>query len=253
MMRQTGILVALAGCIALSAFAQAVKPAATKTGTPAVSKAAPAPAAPATAAPKPVPKTDSNVGAKPATKSDTTAAKPDAAADAGQKALQALKDQEKKTTQAVELTREWLRRWNALDGKPASVDSLLELYRPDAIQEVGPNERQGNGAVVYEGQRLIRRWAENVNKQWSAIHYLIAYRTVKESTIELIQTGQTPWGATQVAVELTGGQTDTQKNKRFMLRGAAFFEMRDGKISRVRIYTPKDEMLEITGPRTATN
>src|SRR5205823_2049379 len=228
-MRNTGIFVACACCIALSAFAQAVKPPAAKAAAPSASK----PAA-SVVAPKTTPKSDANASPKVVSKSDAAAAKPDATADAGQKAIQTLKEQEKKRKQSVELVKEWFRRWNALDGKAESINSLLELYRPDAVQEVGPNDRQGNGAIVYEGQKLIRKLAENFSKQWSAIHYLVAYRTVKETAIELIQTGETPWGATQVAVEFTGGQTDSNKNKRFMLRGAAFFELREGKISRVR-------------------
>ncbi len=237
-MRRIGIFTAFSLCITLSIFAQTVKPLAPKPS------AAVPPKPNATVAPKP------NV---PVAKPDAAvAAKPDAAADAGRQAIQAMKDAQTKRQQALDTVHEWFRRWNALDGKVDSVNKLLELYRPDAVQEVGPTERQSGGAIQYEGQRLIRRYAENFSKQWSAIHYLIANRTVKEKTMELIQTGETPWGAMQVAVEFTGGQTNSPTKKRFMLRGAAFFEFRDGKISRVRVYVPREEMMEIAGPTTVT-
>src|SRR5438093_2208959 len=73
---------------------------------------------------------------------------------------------------------------------------------------------------------------------------------IRDWSVTGVQTCALP--ISQVAVEFTGGQTDSKKNKRFMLRGSAFFELKEGKISRVRVYTPKDEMLEITGPRTAS-
>lgn len=180
------------------------------------------------------------------------APKTDVNADEGRLAIQAIKDAQTKRKQAVDLVHEWFRRWNALDGKADSLNKFLELYRPDAMQEVGPNERQSGGAVLYQGQKLIRKLAEDFSKQWTVVNYLIANRTVKEKTVELIQTGETPWGATEVAVEFTGGQMNSQTKKRFMLRGAAFFEFQDGKIIRVRVYIPKDEMLEITGPLSVT-
>lgn len=161
-------------------------------------------------------------------------------------------DAQAKRKQAVDLVHDWFRRWNALDGKEDSLNKFLELYRPDAVQEVPANERQAGGAVLYEGHKLIRKLAEDFGKQWTAVNYLVANRTVKEKTVELIQTGETPWGGMQAAVEFTGGQTNSQTKKRFMLRGAAFFEFQNGKISRVRLYIPKDEMMEITGPLSVT-
>lgn len=180
------------------------------------------------------------------------ASKEDAGAEAARQALRAIEAAQAKRKQAEDLVREWFLRWNALDGKEESLNKFLDLYHPGAMHEVGPNERQAGGAVTYEGHRLIRKMAEDFSKTWTAIAYRIAFRTVREKTAELIQTAEAPWGAAQVAVEFTGGQIHLQSKKRFMLRGAAFFEFENGKITKVRTYVPKDEMLVITGPLSVT-
>ncbi len=217
--------------------------------------------APATAAPKPAAAPAAKPAAAPAAKPAAAPAvkpaapaaaaapsKPDPAAEEAQKALKELNQIKAERKKAEDFVHEWFRRWSALDGKDETINALMELYNPDAVLEMGPNDRQLGGAVTYEGDKLIRRMAQDFSKTWSTIAYRPAMRTIDEKTAELIQVSQAPWGATQIGVEFTGGQANTDTKKRYMLRGAAFFELENGKLSYMRIYIPKDEMLEITGP-----
>jgi cupin superfamily acireductone dioxygenase involved in methionine salvage len=73
-------------------------------------------------------------------------------------------------------------------------------------------------------------------------------RTLQEKSTELISTADMPWGNTQLAVEYLGGQTDRESKVRYMVRGAGFFEIQNGKITRARIYTPSEEVSVVTGP-----
>ncbi len=172
-------------------------------------------------------------------------------ADALAAAAAAAKVAEDKKQVSIDVVHEWFIRWNALgENTPEAIDRFVELYAEGASHEVGPNERQASGPVYYRGQNLIRRMASDYASKWMDIAYAIAIQTRKEKSSELIATAEMPWGNTELAVEYLGGQTDRESKKRFMVRASAFFEIQEGKILRVRIYMPREEISEVTGPFT---
>ncbi len=174
--------------------------------------------------------------------------------EAERKIFQVMVAAQAKRKNAEDLVHEWFRRWNAIDGTDESFNKFLELYGPNAMAEVGPNDRQSDGPVMYEGPKAIRKMVGDFRKNWTAVSYSISKRTTREKTAELIQTGEAPWGSIQVAVEFIGGQTNSESKKRFMVRGAAFFEIQDdGKIGKVRTYMPTDERTKIIGPLEVPN
>src|SRR5262245_29545138 len=69
---------------------------------------------------------------------------------------------------AEQLINDWVKRMNALDDWYIStggneetdgvLNSLMELYAPDAIQTVGPSEDQ-IGTVMLTGAAHIREWS----------------------------------------------------------------------------------------------
>ncbi len=149
-----------------------------------------------------------------------------------------------------DLVHEWFKRWNALDGSPESVNKLLELYHPDAVQLMGPRDGQ-IGPALYEGQRVIRTMAEQLSAEYSRLAYYVKARTIQEKTAELMYTTAMPWGGSAVAVEFGASYDMRDTGKRFMVSGAAFFEFLDGRISRLRLYHAAGETLEVKPPFTA--
>jgi hypothetical protein len=155
------------------------------------------------------------------------------------------------TTKHEELVREWFRRLNALNGSQETIDRFVELYHPEALLESGPSERQ-MGPVYYEGHELIRKWAADFSRTHVPIpetaFFAIVLRTVDEKTAEVFYVAQTPWAATGVAVEFTGRYIVPQTNQSFMAFGTALFLYRDGKIAKLRLYIPREEIREISPP-----
>src|SRR5262245_26262785 len=180
-MRTAIALTALILCFSMAALSQATqqqkapaaaRPAASAPASPAAkapaSAATKAPAsqpsakpAPAAAAPKPA------AAAAAAPKEAAPAPKPDPSVEAGQKALQELQAAQARRKKAEDVVHEWFRRWNALDGKEETINKLMELVQTDATFEVGPNEHQKGGSVLYEGDKLIRKMVEDFTKTWS--------------------------------------------------------------------------------------
>jgi hypothetical protein len=127
-----------------------------------------------------------------------------------------------------------------------SINQFLELYQPDALQQVGPTEKQF-GPVYYQDRRQIQKWV----RDFTATHlpipetnfFSIRVQTVNEKTAELLYTTETPWGDLGVSVEFTARYMDPARKKAYMITGAAFFQVRDGKISRLRIYMPREEII----------
>jgi hypothetical protein len=161
-----------------------------------------------------------------------------------------LKAEQEKLQKAQELVREWFRRWNTLDGTEDSVNRFVEMYEPDATHLVGPRENQ-IGPVFYEGHDLIRKMAEKVSQTYSRLAYYIKVRTVNEKTAELLLASPTPWGGAGVMAEFGASYDVRESKKRFMVPGAAFFEIQDEKISRVRVYYASGETAEVIGAFTA--
>jgi SnoaL-like protein len=157
-------------------------------------------------------------------------------------------------TSGEQLFNEWLNKLNALDDWFISMDGkeqpeqviadLMGLYAPDAVQFVGPNEKQ-IGLVTLSGLDAIRKWVDAQARTRRQIAWRVASRTMDEKTAALLVV-PTPWGGSSVAAEVTFAYTDRYSERRFQIPGMALVDFgKDGKIRRVRLYLLKDEMEEI--------
>src|SRR5262245_24989228 len=105
-----------------------------------------------------------------------------------------------------QLFNEWFSRLNALDdwfitmdGKEQPeqvVDALLALYATDAVQFVGPNERQ-IGMVTLSGLDAIRKWVDQMARTRRQIAWRLSSRTMDEKTAGLMVV-PAPWGGSSV-------------------------------------------------------
>jgi len=156
---------------------------------------------------------------------------------------------------AEKIIREWFKRLNELDewfitvdGKEepeAVVDKMLELYAPDALQFTGPGENQ-IGTVTFSGQIGIRKWADDFARKYVQLAWRLQDQTAKEITADPVMTANLPWGGIGAAVEFTAFYGDRESRRRFFGPGIAVFQFNDdGKIRRLRIYLPKDEIQEV--------
>jgi hypothetical protein len=153
-----------------------------------------------------------------------------------------------------QLFNEWLNKLNGLDdwfismdGKEQPeqvVDALMRLYSPDAIQFVGPNEKQ-MGLVTLSGVEAIQKWADEMARTRRQIAWRVVSRTLDEKTAALLAV-PAPWGGVSVSSEITFAFTDRYTDRRFQIPGTVLVDFGgDGKIRRVRLYLLKDEMEEI--------
>ena len=143
-----------------------------------------------------------------------------------------------------DIVRQWFERWNKLDGSEEATNRLLELYRPDAFHQIGPNEKQ-LGEVRFEGQDKIRKMIDDFAKANKTISFRIQSVTANEKAVELIHVADGPWGGPSVAVQYGAAYTTRKDNRRWMYPGAAFFQIQDGKIRGARFYMARDEMMEV--------
>ena len=153
-----------------------------------------------------------------------------------------------------QLFHEWINRLNALDDWFISMDGkeqpergvagLMELYAPDAIQFVGPNEKQ-MGIVTLSGVEAIHKWVDQIARTRRLIAWRLVSRTLDEKTAALLVT-PAPWGGVSVAAEITYAFTDRFTDQRFQIPGMVLLDFgNDGKIRRARLYLLKDEEEEI--------
>jgi hypothetical protein len=168
---------------------------------------------------------------------------------------------EQETTQkAADLVREWVRRWNALDGSEESIKKFMELYRPDALHETGPQDNL-IGTAFYQNHDMIRKLAENVGKTYCRQAFYIKMRTSLDQvgegggskTVELMTAARTAFGDFSVSVEMGASYDYRETKKRFMAPAAAFFVVQDGKIARLRMYYSKGEHFEVTNQPGCAN
>ena len=147
-----------------------------------------------------------------------------------------------------QVVRLWFDRWNALDGSEQSINQLLELYRPDAFHQVGPNARQ-IGSVSYEGHKAIRKMIGDFVKANKDIAFKIQAASGNEKGSELFFVTEGPWGGSSVAVQYVGTYTGRTDNHRWTYPGAAFFQVQDGKIRGVRLIADREEPIEAQPPK----
>ena len=156
---------------------------------------------------------------------------------------------------ADKLVREWFRRLNALDDWYITVDgkeepetvvnSMVDLYAPDAMHFLGPGEDQ-LGTVMLSGHTGIRKWADDFARKYVHLAYRLQDQTAKEQTADVIMAASPPWGGLAASVEFTAFYGERESRRRFFGPGIAVFQFNeDGKIRRLRIYLPKDEIQEV--------
>ncbi|MDO8679362.1 MAG: nuclear transport factor 2 family protein [Acidobacteriota bacterium] len=173
--------------------------------------------------------------------------------------------------------RAWVQRWNALGGDNAkAIDELLALYAPDALHITGPLPHQ-RGTATYRGHDGIRVLASRIAASQQGMTYRIETETANEETAELLHVAAGPWKGPAIAIQIVAAYTDRDPStalragpstalragpstalgtsgpsttlrtggKRWVVPGAAFFQLVDGKIRRVRIYFADAEKAEV--------
>jgi SnoaL-like domain len=138
------------------------------------------------------------------------------------------------------LVREWFRRWNALDGTEEATKRLVDLYRPDAIHQTGPSERQ-IGPVYYEGHEAIRKLASDFVRTAEQIAFAIEKTPAGGKGVELFFVSDGPWDGPAVGVQYLSAYTDRKTKKRHAFPGFAVFHIEKGKIRYARFYTTREE------------
>lgn len=150
--------------------------------------------------------------------------------------------QENRDEQTV---RAWVQRWNALGSDNArAIDELLALYAPDALHITGPLPHQ-RGTATYRGHDGIRVLASHIAASKQAMTYRIETETANEETAELLHLAAGPWKGPAMAIQIVAAYTDREGGQRWVIPGAAFFQMADGKIRRARIYYADAEKAEV--------
>ena len=146
--------------------------------------------------------------------------------------------------EAEALVRAWFDKWNQLDGNPASVDAWIALYEPDALHTTGPASHQ-KGTVTFKGYEGLRALAAMTVATTERPAYRLEIETAREQSAVLFHTAAGPWGGPSVGVQFAAAYTDKATGTRYVMPGAAFFQVEGGKIRRARIYLASDERAEV--------
>jgi hypothetical protein len=142
------------------------------------------------------------------------------------------------------LVKLWFERWNALSEAAETHDALAALYAPDALHLTGPTPDQ-RGTTTFRGPEGVRALAARIGATEERRTWRIETDTARETTAPLVHTTTGPWGGAGVAVQLMAVHTDKATHKRYATPGAAFFQIAEGKLRRVRIYLGEGERAEV--------
>src|SRR5438309_5294494 len=90
----------------------------------------------------------------------------------------------------------------SLDGKEEGVDklvdSMMELYAPDALAEVPPYDHDQIGPVMLRGKENVRKWADRIARtQVRLLYYMRRQTDGPTGDFEgwrLVYTAKLPWG-----------------------------------------------------------
>lgn len=145
---------------------------------------------------------------------------------------------------ATRLVETWFERWNALDGTPETEQAFVDLYEADALHTTGPASHQ-LGTVIYRGHDAIRKLAADFVESFERQTFRIETVTEHEQSTRLFNTASGPWGGPSIAVQFVGAYTSRQDARRYVYPGAAFFQILDGKIHRLRVYMATGELAEV--------
>ena len=145
----------------------------------------------------------------------------------------------------AQTVRAWVQRWNVLgSGDAKAIDELLALYEPAALHITGPLPHQ-RGTATYRGHDGIRVLASRIAASQQGMTYRIETETANEETAELLHLAEGPWKGPSIAIQIVAAYTDRQGGKRWVVPGAAFFQLVNGKIRRARIYYADAEKAEV--------
>lgn len=148
---------------------------------------------------------------------------------------------------AAALVRQWIERVNALSDQPATLDAFVALFAPDALVTTGPTADQ-RGTVTYRGASGLRTFASRLAAREHERSYRLETETARESTASLLHETGGPWGGPAVAVQIVAAYTDATSGTRYVVPGAAFFQMSGGTIRRLRLYLGEGERAEVEAP-----
>ena len=138
----------------------------------------------------------------------------------------------------------WFDRMSALDGTDSSLDALVDLYAADALHITAPESHQ-LGAVTFAGHENIRKMARDFASRYMALRFRIEVVTAREQSTRLFHRVDGPWGGPSIAVEYVAAFTRRTDEVRFMVPGAAFFQLEEGKIRRLRLYVASGELAPV--------
>jgi hypothetical protein len=158
-------------------------------------------------------------------------------ATAGQAAKEAPRPPE-------QIVRQWFEAINRLGSDQAAIDTFVSLYAPTALHITGPTEDQ-RGTATYRGPEGLRVLAARLAETQDRPAYRIETETAREETVQLFHTAKGPWGDASVGVQFVAVYTDKKSAKRYVVPGAAFFQLTGGQIRRARVYLASDERSEV--------
>lgn len=142
------------------------------------------------------------------------------------------------------VVRAWFDRMNALDESDESIDALVELYAADALHITGPESHE-LGTVTFAGHENIRTMARDFAARYQDFRFRIQVVTAREESVTLFHRAEGPWGGAAIAVEYVAAFTRREDEQRLMFPGAAFFQLENGKIRRLRLYHATGEVAPV--------
>ena len=158
---------------------------------------------------------------------------------------------------AGKLAEDFVVRLNALDkwylsldgkevGREELVNRMMELYAPDAIAEVPPNDEDQIGPLMLRGSANIRKWVDKISSTQVRLLYVQRRQTQKQFEGEkLVYTTPLPWGGLGISYEIIGAWSRRADRRKFTGPGSVFMQVNpDGKIQRLRLYVA--EISEVT-------
>jgi hypothetical protein len=141
----------------------------------------------------------------------------------------------------------------SLDGKEEGVDqlvdSMMELFAPDALAEVPPHDRDQIGPVMLRGKENVRKWVDRIaHTQVRLLYYMRRQTDGPTGDFEgwrLVYTAKLPWGGTGLTFPIMGVWSERDTRKRFTAPGYVTIQYgADGKIRRLRILLGEIEEIE---------
>ncbi len=131
-------------------------------------------------------------------------------------------------------------------GREELVNSMMELYAPDAIAEVPPHDEEQIGPVMLRGTANIRNWVDKISRTQVKLLYFQKKQTKKQfEGQKLLYTTPLPWGGLGVSFEMIAAWSRREDRRKFTGPGVVFLQYNaDGKIEKLRLYVT--EISEVT-------